>query len=408
MIMSTNRASAEEPHTDKRVFPHVRYEPFRPPAAYEQWREEAAVTKVGLHSDQQAWVVVRYDEARQTLEHSSISVDAQHPHYPKVRKGVTSRGNDTMLRHMDAPIHAKHRRMMARQFTAKRVNELRPELERVVSETVDSVLAQGGPINLHQEFSLVIPTKVICALLGVDYGISGDIQRLSGITTSAASTAEDLAAAAQEMFALLDAEINAQYEDPGDGLIGTLIEEAHKGEIEHRQILGQTFMTIVAGHETTANTISMGMLQLFALPEIRQRVTADTSLIPGMVEDMIRMHSLVDGTLSRVATEDIVIGGQPINAGDGVIVTISAPNYDPRRWQNPYELDIDRNDSAHLSFGAGVHMCLGQNLARAELHLAFEQLLTRIPTLRLADTPEAANMQNDGYIYGVRDLIVTW
>ncbi|MGO4689683.1 cytochrome P450 [Glaciibacter sp. 2TAF33] len=390
------------------TFPQLRDDPFRPPAAYEQWREESAVGAVGLHSDQRAWVVLRYEQVRETLEHPGISVDAQHPHFPKVRKGVTSRANDTMLRHMDAPMHGKYRRMMARQFTAKRVSELQPELERIVTETVDAILATGGPVDLHQELSLVIPTKVICALLGVDYAISGDIQRLSNLTTSASTPADELVAAAQEMYGLLDAEINAQYENPRNGLIGTLIEESRKGEIEHRQILGQTFMTIVAGHETTANTISMGMLQLLDAPAIRERVAADRSLIPGMVEDMIRMHSLVDGTLSRVAKEDMVIGGQQITAGDGVIVTISSPNYDPRRWENPYQLDIDRNDRAHISFGAGVHSCLGQNLARAELYLAFEQLLTRMPTLRLADLPEPVTMQNDGFIYGVRNLMVDW
>lgn len=406
--MTAELPTVDEAHPDEPWFPQLRDDPFRPPAAYEQWREESAVANVELHSDQRAWVVLRYDEVRQTLEHPGISVDAQHPHFPRVRKGVTVRANDTMLRHMDAPMHGKYRRMMARQFTAKRVNELRPELERIVTEAIDAILAKGGPADLHQEVSLVIPTKVICALLGVDYAISSDIQRLSSITTSASTKADDLAAAAQEMYGLLDAEINAQYETPRDGLIGRLIEESRKGEIEHRQILGQIFMTIVAGHETTANTISMGILQLLEMPEIRRRVTADASLIPGMVEDMIRMHSLVDGSLSRVAKEDMVIGGQQIKAGDGVIINISAPNYDPRRWENPYQLDIDRNDRTHISFGAGVHSCLGQNLARAELYLAFEQLLIRIPTLRLADVPDAVNMQNDGFIYGVRNVMVDW
>lgn len=389
-------------------FPQQREDPFRPPARYEQWREEAGAVEIELHSDQHAWVVVRYDEAREVLAHPAISVDAQHPHFPRVRKGVTSRANDTMLRHMDAPIHGKFRRMMARQFTAKRVNELHPELERIVTETIDAMLAKGGPIDLHQEVSLVIPTKVICALLGVDYAISGEIQRLSNLTTAASTPADELAAAAQAMYGLLDAEINAQYDNPRNGLIGTLIEESRKGEIEHRQILGQVFMTIVAGHETTANTISMGMLQLFADPQLRARVTEDLTLVPGMVEDMIRMHSLVDGTLSRVAKEDIVVGGAEIKAGDGVVVNISAPNYDPRRWNEPYKLDIDRNDRDHVSFGAGVHMCLGQNLARAELYLAFEQLLTRIPGLRVADGDDAVEMQNDGFIYGVRKLTVDW
>lgn len=406
--MTTEAAAVSETREDAPWFPQLRDGPFRPPVEYERWRERAPLVEAELHSDQRAWVVVRYDEVRETLEHPAISVDAQHPHFPKVRKGVTSRANDTMLRHMDAPMHGKYRRMMARQFTAKRVNELQPELERIVTDAVDAILERGGPVDLHQEVSLVIPTKVICALLGVDYAISGDIQRLSNLTTSASTPADQLAAAAQEMYGLLDAEITAQYDAPRDGLIGTLIEESKKGEIEHRQILGQVFMTIVAGHETTANTISMGMLQLFERPDLRARVTEDPALIPAMVEDMIRMHSLVDGTLSRVAKEDLVIGGQQVAAGDGVVVNISAPNYDPRRWDDPYELNIERNDRGHISFGAGPHMCLGQNLARAELYLAFEQLLTRIPGLRVADVPDAVQMQNDGFIYGVRNLVVDW
>jgi cytochrome P450 len=406
--MTTEDAAEEKSDTEGRWYPQLRDDPFRPPADYEHWREEAPVVKAELHSDQRAWVVVRHAEARQALEHPAITGDVEHPHYPRVRKANTARGGDTNLRLLHGAEHGRRRRMVASQFTAKRVNELRPELERIVAEAIDTILAKGGPVDLHQEISLVIPTKVICALLGVDYAISGDIQRLSSLTTSASTPADELAAAAQEMFEIIDAEINVQYDNPREGLIGTLIEASRRGEIEHRHILGQTFEAIVAGHETTANTISMGMLQLFAMPELRARVAADPSLIPGMVEDMIRMHSLVDGTLSRVAKEDVVVGGQQIKAGDGIIVNISAPNYDPRKWENPYQLDIERNDRGHVAFGGGAHSCLGQNLARAELYIAFEQLLTRIPSLRLADVPEPVVMQNDGFIYGVRNLMVDW
>ncbi|MFI5623344.1 cytochrome P450 [Nocardioides sp. NPDC051685] len=401
--MSTDRISVELPW-----FPQLREDPMRPPPEYEIWREQDAVVKAQLHSDQRAWVVVRHEAAREALLHPDISVDAEHPHFPKVRKGITSRANDTMLRHMDPPIHGKYRRMLARQFTAKRVAELRPELERILTETIDAILATGGPVDLHHEVSLVIPTRVICALLGVDYRYSADVQRLASVTASAASSPEELAAAAGELYGILDRIITEQESEPREGLIGRLVtEHLANGEIEHRQILGQVFMIIIAGHETTANTISMGMLQLFAQQDIRDRVAASPDLIPGMVEDMIRMHSLVDGTLSRVAKADMVIGGQEIKNGEGVIVNISAPNFDPRFWDRPYELNLDRNSRDHLSFGAGPHMCVGQNLAREELYLAFHQLLTRIPTLRLAED-DAVEMHNDGFIYGVRRLMVDW
>jgi cytochrome P450 len=143
------------------VIPQRRHDPFRPPADYGFRREEAPVVEAELHSDQRAWVVLRYDEVRQTLEHPGISEDAQHPHFPEVREGVTSRENDTMLRHMDAPMHGRCRRMMTRQFTAERVNELQPELLRIVADTIAAVLATGGPVDLYQEVSPRIPTTVI-------------------------------------------------------------------------------------------------------------------------------------------------------------------------------------------------------------------------------------------------------
>jgi len=239
--------------------------------------------------------------------------------------------------------------------------------------------------------------------------LSPEIQRHSSVVTSASASAEDLKAAAMALHGILDAEITAQQESPKDGLIGKLITEyLSREEIEREQIRGQMFMTIVAGHETTANTISMGMMQLFEGPDIYARVQKDFSLIPGMIEDMIRMHALADGVPARVATADLAIGGQEIKAGEGVITVISGPNYDPRAWDNPYELDIERNRRDHVAFSAGIHSCLGQNLARAELELTFERLFTRVPTLHVADVADPIEMVNDGYVYGVRRLMVEW
>ena len=402
--MTTKTPGAELP-----MFPQLREEPMKPPPAYEQWREEAAVKRVAMHSDQRVWVVLRHAEARQALSHPDLSADTSNPHFPRVRKGATATSKNTMLRQMDPPLHGKYRRMMASQFTLKRVNELRPELERIVDDAIDDLLSTGGPADLHATVSLVIPTKVICALLGVDYSLSPEIQRASGVITSAAASAQEFNAAAATLHGILDAEITAQEAHPKEGLIGKLITDyMSRGDIDREQIRGQMFMTIVAGHETTANTISMGMMQLFERPDLYARVRNDFSLLPGLIEDMIRMHALADGVPARVATADLVIGGQEIKAGEGVITVISAPNFDPRVWENPYQLDPERDSRNHISFSVGIHSCLGQNLARAELELTFQRLFTRIPTLRLADVADPIEMVNDGYVYGARRLMVEW
>lgn len=396
------------PNTTERYFPQLREDPFRPPAEYERWRDEAPVVRAALHSDQSAWIVVGYDAAVEALTSPHMSVDVSLPKYPRVRQGVSAKSNDMMLRAMDPPLHGVHRRLMAPQFTLKRVNELEPELTRVLTELIDDLIAKGGPVDLHKELSLTYPTKVICALIGVDYSLSDQIQKYSSKITTADATAEELAAANEGLFALLDEEVRKQYDNPRDGLIGTLIAASREGKLEHRQILGQTFITIVAGHETTAHTISMGCRQLIGNPEIYERVRNDLSLVPGMIEDMIRMHALPDGTASRVATADVVIGGQEIKAGEGLVVNLIAPNFDPTRWEKPYELNVDRNSRDHISFSTGIHSCLGQNLARAELRIAFEQLLTRLPTLRLADVENPFELSNNGYTFGVRRLVVDW
>jgi cytochrome P450 len=165
-----------------------------------------------------------------------------------------------------------------------------------------------------------------------------------------------------------------------------------------------------AGHETTASMIALGTVTLLEHPDAWQRLcdTNDSALIANIVEELMRyltiVHSLVDG----VAVEDLTIAGQLVKAGDVLLMNLPAGNWDPSFVDRPECFDIDRNPRGHLGFGYGVHQCLGQNLARAEMQIAFATLARRLPQLRSACPPHDLNYQNQKEIYGIRELPVTW
>jgi cytochrome P450 len=162
----------------------------------------------------------------------------------------------------------------------------------------------------------------------------------------------------------------------------------------------------MVGHETTASMISLGTLMLLQHDEQREQLTRDPSLMPGAVEELLRYLSIVHLTSCRVAIEDIEIGGETIKAGEGIVALVSSANRDKSQFENPDVLDFNRGAKAHVAFGFGVHQCLGQTLARAELRMTLNSILRKIPTLKLAQP--VADLKFKDYINGVQSMMVAW
>ena len=164
-----------------------------------------------------------------------------------------------------------------------------------------------------------------------------------------------------------------------------------------------------AGHETTANMISLGTVALLQHPEVFERLgrSEDPAVIANIVEELMRYLSIVHSQVDRVATEDLMIGGQLIRAGEFVMMNLPAGNWDAEFVDDPEAFDVDRNTRGHLGFGYGVHQCIGQNLARVEMQVAFATLARRLPTLKLAVSPEELRFK-DANIYGMKKLPVSW
>lgn len=390
------------------AFPQLRDDPLAPPPAYVQWREEAPAKLVTLQNGKTAWVVTRHEQAKQVFDDPSVSRDPSQEEFPQVRAGSSFTRNDVILNHMDPPLHGRFRKMLAPFFTLKRINAQRDELRGIVETTVDRLLAMDKPANFHKEFSLVIPSTVICAFLGISYDYHADFEKLATVITRAGSTREDFIAATQGLFKICGELVDSSIANPNGGVLQALTDKLQAGEINREQAVAHTYVLIVGGHETTAHTISLGFLQLFRDPKLADFLRDNPDRIPDAVNEMLRLQAINDGSVGRITTQEMDLGGVIVPAGAGIIPLMSPSHRDPRTWENPDEFDIDRDNSAHIALGGGIHSCLGQNLARAELELVFETVLRRIPTLRLAGTEDDIDFQRDGFVFGVAGMPVTW
>jgi cytochrome P450 len=213
-----------------------------------------------------------------------------------------------------------------------------------------------------------------------------------------------------ELRGYVDDLITRKEQAPSDGdLFGRqILKQRAAGEVDHEGLVSTAFLLLIAGHETTANMISLGVVGLLNRPEQLAAIKADPSRTPLAVEEMLRYFSIVDMITARVATEDVEIGGVTIKADDGVVVSGLSANWDPTVFDHPADLDVDRGARHHLAFGFGPHQCLGQNLARLELQVVFDTLFRRIPDLRLAVPVDEVPFRSDANIYGAYELPVTW
>ncbi|WP_327153946.1 cytochrome P450 [Streptomyces tubercidicus] len=382
--------------------------PYHPPASYQPLREDGPLTQVTFYDGRKVWAVTGHTEARALLSDQRISADRQNPAFPvPFERFKAIRRVRTPLIGVDDPEHNTQRRMLIPSFSVKRVAALRPEIHRIVDGLLDRMLAQGPPAELVSAFALPVPSMVICALLGVPYAdhefFEEESRRILRGRTS--EEAEDARLKLEEYFAGL---IAAKQKKPGDGLLDELIEDRLRtGSLTHEELVGLAMILLVAGHETTANMISLGTFTLLEHPGQLAQLRAEEGLMPAAVEELLRFLSIADGVL-RVAKEDIETGGQVIRAGDGVLFPISLVNRDDTTYPSPDELDLGRSAAHHMAFGFGIHQCLGQNLARAELEIALRSLFTRFPELRLAAPAAEIPFKPGDTLQGMIELPLTW
>ncbi|WP_405741139.1 cytochrome P450 [Streptomyces sp. NBC_00028] len=396
--------------TEPVAFPQDRTCPYHPPTAYDPLRDGRPLARITLYDGRPAWLVTGHAVARTLLTDPRLSSDRTRPDFPAPTERFAGTQNRRVaLLGFDDPQHHAQRRMMVPSFTLRRAVELRPEIQRIVDERLDAMIAQGPPAELVNAFALPVPSMVICALLGVPY-TDHDFFEAQSRRLLRGPKASDTQDARDQLDAYFGELIDRKLKEerPGDGVLDELVHDRlRSGELSRVDVIAFATILLVAGHETTANMISLGTFTLLQHPERLAELRADPALLPTAVEELMRMLSIADGLL-RVATEDVEAGGETIRAGEGVVFSTSVINRDEDVYPDADTLDWHRSARHHVGFGFGIHQCLGQNLARAEMEIALRTLFTRLPGLRLAAPADEIPFKPGDTIQGMLELPVTW
>ncbi|GGX32663.1 cytochrome P450 [Streptomyces chartreusis] len=383
--------------------------PFDPPPSLKDLQREGPLAKVRLWDGSESWLVTRYAEQRALLGDPRVSADTDRPGYPTKASPEAGEGKLSFIM-MDDPEHARLRRMVTAPFAVKKVEALRPAVQRIVDGLIDDLLAGPAPVDLVDAFALPIPSLVICELLGVPYEEHDFFQEHTRTMVRTTATPEERGAASREVAGYLAGVVGKRIAEPRGDLLSSIAGRVTAGELTHQQATEMALLLLIAGHETTANMIALGTLALLQHPDqlALLRESDDPRLVASAVEELLRYLHITHLGRRRAVTEDIEIAGRLIKAGEGVIMVNEIGNRDPEAFADPDRLDITRDARRHVAFGFGVHQCLGQPLARMELQVVYGTLYKRIPTLKLAGDLRDVRFKTDAFIYGVHELPVSW
>lgn len=384
-----------------------RSEPLHPPPQFARLRAEQPLVYVHMHNGHEAWLVTRYEDVRTALRDSRLSSNHDRPGFPQMGQ-VDRAVRPGTFAHMDPPDHTRLRRILAPEFMPRRVDSLRPRIREIVDELISGIAGHEPPVDAVEELAMPLPSRVICEMLGIPYEDHPFFQGHTRVLMSQATSGTGSVSSFEALMSYLDRLVTIKNQNPGDDIVSRLVAHIKRGSITHREAVGMTILLLFAGHETSANMLGLIIFTLLQHPDQIRELRADRSLIANVIEESLRYLTIIHTGIVRIAAEDVVIGGQLIKAGEGVILALGSANRDGTAFPDPDRFDIHRDASQHVTFAQGIHLCLGAHLARAELQIAIVALFHRFEHLRLAVPPADVAFRHDMFIYGVHALPIAW
>jgi cytochrome P450 len=402
--------SKQDDNVNAPRFPFTRDDPFDPPREYAVARGTCPVAPVQLWNGQRAWLLTRMAELRSVLQDKRFSGEFARPDFPAVTEArVAIDKRERAFVGMDNPRHQHFRRMFTKEFTHKRMMALRPRIETITAELLNRMAENGPPADLVADLAITLPSLVMCELFGSPYEDHSYIIKCAAGRHGLTQTPEEAARSAEDLVAYCRALIDAKERNPADDMLSRVIaEHVLSGALSREELADICSMILRAGHDTTTNMIGLGTLVLLENPAELAKLRTRPELVERAVEELLRYVTPVQFAPRRVALEDAEIAGSAIRRGDGVFAVCPAANRDEQVFADPDRLDIERDASAHVSFGYGIHQCLGQGLARIELQVVFDALFRRFPNLHLTEPLAAIRFKFDSQIFGVHSLKVAW
>ena len=410
----TSTARADEPISVSMQRARI----FDPPLELERAiRSRRPVHRMRFRGGGTGWLVTGYEEAHIVLKDSRFGLAEWPPlivEDPETHATYVGMMEETRLRQgdmltMDPPEHTTLRRALAPKFTLKGLRELElpQKIDEIVGTCLDRLEASGPPVDLVESFAVPVSQLAHCALLGVPGEDAPFLKMIGDTVTNTELGAEEIVERTTRFRDYLTEVVERKRSDPGNDLISYIVE---RDELTEDQILGVLVMLFIAGVETTESGLSTGIFALFCHPEQLDALRGDPTLIDAAVEELNRYLTILNvGAVTRTAREDVELGGVLIRAGDRVSVSLLGANRNALRFERPDDLDLQRGAHGHLGFGTGVHMCIGQHMARFEMRSGIAGLLERFPHLRLADPADEVPMSGEfAPTFRVLELPVTW
>jgi cytochrome P450 len=366
-------------------------------------RETEPVSRLGRAFGMNVWMVTGYQEARAVLMDSAAYSN-------DLRPLVASEGSSEArsiggLGFTDPPDHTRLRRFLTPEFTMRRLARLRPVITELVERQLDELEAKGPVADLVSGFGFPVPFQVICELLGLPEEDRTPFHDLGPARFDMSRGAAGAFSSADEARGSVLAVVRKQRAEPGEGLIGGIIRQ-HGDALTDVELAGLVDGVFLGGYETSASMLALGTLALLQDPEALAMIRNDDAAVDGIVEELLRYLGVVQVAFPRFARQDHELFGQQIKRGDLVAVSLLAADRDKTLGEGLERFDPGRPKVPHLAFGQGLHRCVGSELARMELRIAFRALARRFPDLGLAADPTQLRFRKLSIVYGVEELPV--
>ncbi|MFI0778851.1 cytochrome P450 [Streptomyces sp. NPDC021212] len=382
---------------------------FDPPPELAGLRTHSPVAPLTYADGHVGWIVTSYRLAREVLQDPRFSSrpELRHSAVHEVLGDGSPPEEDVpgMFVGMDPPEHTRYRKLLTGELSVRRMRLLEEKIEATAHRLIDDLCTPAKTADLVTEFAAPLPSLVICDLLGIPYPEWERIRPVSEHMLRTDSTADEVKECYRTIFEFLGEAVERQRRAPQDDLLGGLVSTSGLSDVELTSIAFQLF---TAGHETTANMLSLGTFTLLTHPEQLAALKKDPALLHGAVEELLRYLTVIQFGISRGALEDVELGGVTVRAGQTVTISLPAANRDPERFSDPDVFDIRRPAAGNLSFGFGVHQCVAQQLARAEMRIGYRTLFDRLPGLALAIPADQVETRTTEIVYGIKSLPVTW